>query len=240
MFRLSTSWGHWKKTQKKKVIEQQILIVVVSVLHLSGLVWISQILLNVRISRSSEEHLSVTWQTSIFPPLTVCALKNSPIVQDSDDFPRLEGELVVLRGLKVIDGADFPAVGLVRGEQPGGVRVKARQGGLRLLALLLQRQLDGCTQETQKSGLCSKLHDIFLRLKPSINPSEYSTRSIFFFVEFLLVSLPLARSSSSFLFVEVEGSFATKAGLAFACSAACGKKKLITCLFESTTRRIKG
>lgn len=34
--------------------------------------------------------------------------------------------------------------------------------------------------------------------------------------------LPLAKSSSSFLFVEVDGSFATKAGLAFACSAACG------------------
>lgn len=34
-------------------------------------------------------------------------------------------------------------------------------------------------------------------------------------------SLPLAKSSSSFLFVDVEGSFATKAGLAFACSAAC-------------------
>lgn len=36
---------------------------------------------------------------------------------------------------------------------------------------------------------------------------------------------PLARSSSSFLFVEVEGSLATKAGLAFACSAAFKKKK---------------
>lgn len=38
--------------------------------------------------------------------------------------------------------------------------------------------------------------------------------------------LPLARSSSSFLFVVVEGSFATNAGLAFACSAAW--EKIIT------------
>lgn len=37
------------------------------------------------------------------------------------------------------------------------------------------------------------------------------------------VFLPLAKSSSSFLFVEVEGSLATKAGLAFACSAALEK-----------------
>lgn len=36
-------------------------------------------------------------------------------------------------------------------------------------------------------------------------------------------ALPLAKSSSSFLLVEAEGSFATKAGLAFACSAALMK-----------------
>lgn len=39
--------------------------------------------------------------------------------------------------------------------------------------------------------------------------------------------VPLAKSSSSFLFVEVEGSFATKAGLAFACSAALNKNNHI-------------
>lgn len=34
------------------------------------------------------------------------------------------------------------------------------------------------------------------------------------------INLPLAKSSSSFLFVAVAGSFATNAGLALACSAA--------------------
>lgn len=38
---------------------------------------------------------------------------------------------------------------------------------------------------------------------------------------FMLRDTPLARSSSSFLFVDVAGSLATNAGLALACSAAC-------------------
>lgn len=51
-------------------------------------------------------------------------------------------------------------------------------------------------------------------------------------------SLPLAKSSSSFLFVEVDGSFATKAGLAFACSAAC-EKIIIIYLGKSTTHHLR-
>lgn len=81
----------------------------------------------------------------ILQAFSLC-VKNLPIIQDCDDLSRLEGELIVLSGLEVVDGADLPAVGLVRGEQAGGVGVKARQGGLRLLALLLKRQLDSCTQ----------------------------------------------------------------------------------------------
>lgn len=49
------------------------------------------------------------------------------------------------------------------------------------------------------------------KIKKMVQCSDYLIES----------SLPLAKSSSSFLFVDVEGSFATKAGLAFACSAAC-------------------
>lgn len=55
------------------------------------------------------------------------------------------------------------------------------------------------------------------------------------FDHLLEAPLPLAKSSSSFLFVEVEGSFATNAGLAFACSAACEKiqkSEAHTCDFE--------
>lgn len=49
----------------------------------------------------------------------------SPVVQDGDDLSRLESELIVLGGFEVIDGADFPAVRLVRGQQAGGAGVEA-------------------------------------------------------------------------------------------------------------------
>lgn len=70
-----------------------------------------------------------------------------PVVQNSDDLSRLEGQLVVLRRLEVVDGSHFPAVRLVGGNQAGGVWVKARQ---RLLTLLFQRQLDGCNDIAER------------------------------------------------------------------------------------------
>lgn len=91
---------------------------------------------------STQHSLDINIHTSL------CLVdKLSPVVQDGDDLSRLESELIVLGGFEVIDGADFPAVRLVRGQQAGGAGVEAGQGGLGLLTLLFQRELDSCAQK---------------------------------------------------------------------------------------------
>lgn len=87
----------------------------------------------------------------------------SPVVQDGDDLSWLESELVVLSGFKVIDGADLPAIGLVRGQQAWGAGVEAGQGGLWLLTLLLQRELNSCARRHEKS----KNHKIIIMIANS-------------------------------------------------------------------------
>lgn len=72
---------------------------------------------------------------------------DTPVVLHQDKFPGLEGQLVVFRSLKVVEGADLPhllsaaaAAGVARG-------VRGQGPGLRLLLLLLQGQLNGCGEE---------------------------------------------------------------------------------------------
>lgn len=157
-------------------------------------------------------------------PSSSLTVRNSPVIQDGDDLSWLESQLVVFSGFKVIDGSDFPAIGLVWREQAGGAGVKAGQGGLRLLTLLLQGELDGWGEEVTGGN-------IFQTQKQSTEFQDWHkllSTNLFQSVNFLCCRQcfsPLAKSSSSFLFVDVEGSLATKAGLALACSAALKKRQ---------------
>lgn len=135
-----------------------------------------------------------------------CDHQWTPVIHDGDDLAWFKGELIVLGCLKVIDGPDLSALSLVRGEEAAGARVEARQRDLRLLPLVLQRQFDRWERETDREI------------------TSLSSRK--FVADFNITDLcpPLARSSSSFLFVDVAGSLATNAGLALACSAAWTNK----------------
>lgn len=67
----------------------------------------------------------------------------SPVVQDDDELPSLEGELVVLGRFKVVEGSHFPRL-LATVDVVGWVGREGEWPRLHLLLLLLQGQLDGC------------------------------------------------------------------------------------------------
>lgn len=50
---------------------------------------------------------------------------NSPVIQNSNDLSRLEGQFVVLGSLEVVDGAYLASLWLAGGEQAAGAGVEA-------------------------------------------------------------------------------------------------------------------